>query len=586
MRGSVCGAPALSQTLQKLLERVESLERLTEVLRGDVVKATSLASHYKREMDDRQPTIRRRDGQEPRPGPDLLHENREIRQQLDHDDPAAQRALRRPAISNRWQQNDCEIASLSRRTDELASEVTKLFVLKLGNHLRLVPPYRLLLKPTPQVFRIPYHLLCHNGNVHRQPPRPPPSRSSSVPARPRASWSRPSSPWLRRRLPELGAAPCRSWLMVHIAHRLLPFAHTAITKRTSPHAAANVHTVIALGTVDPRVDIVFPTLKLPLSAFTPSHQKSNPITSLHGVDLLLGGHDHLYFIPKGADAWDDFDHTKPQLGGEEDKGDVMIIKSGNDFRDLMRKWVISKVTGKRRITEPSIAQIGKHGRAIEEASLPSVGSSLKAPVCQSKVQLDLRGYPHPYHRVTAGNWFADIIRPAYDDTLFMHAGTGADGVFICAGTLRGDSTYGPGTITLGDIWRYYTFEDPAIVLEMDGHAIWEALEAGLSTYPAQEGRFPVIAGFKVDWDSRREPGNRVLEVSLIEETDMDDGALVDEEGGMLMSAIVRKYLIGSHFLNRVTRLQKESGSFTLHPRIQRALSSERSRSRTLEVCYP
>ncbi|KAH6884713.1 hypothetical protein BKA70DRAFT_1237488 [Coprinopsis sp. MPI-PUGE-AT-0042] len=44
MRGSVCETPALSQTLQEPLERMESLERLAEVLRGDVMKATSLAN--------------------------------------------------------------------------------------------------------------------------------------------------------------------------------------------------------------------------------------------------------------------------------------------------------------------------------------------------------------------------------------------------------------------------------------------------------------------------------------------------------------------------------------------------------------
>jgi 5'-nucleotidase len=142
---------------------------------------------------------------------------------------------------------------------------------------------------------------------------------------------------------------------------------------------------------------------------------------LHGVDLLLGGHDHLYFIPKGADAWEGFDHTQPQLGGEEDKGDVLIIKSGNDFRDLseielevkhvpdaeVRKWVVSKVTGeskmlargrhahnsqgKRRVTEPSMPKSEKMSELLKKL-LASVGSSLKAPVCQSTVQLDLRGY--------------------------------------------------------------------------------------------------------------------------------------------------------------------------------------------------
>ena len=44
----------------------------------------------------------------------------------------------------------------------------------------------------------------------------------------------------------------------------------------------------------------------------------------------------------------------------------------------------------------------------------------------------------------AGNWFADMVRHAYDDALGMKGCGGSDGVFICAGTLRGDSTYGPG----------------------------------------------------------------------------------------------------------------------------------------------
>jgi 2',3'-cyclic-nucleotide 2'-phosphodiesterase (5'-nucleotidase family) len=55
---------------------------------------------------------------------------------------------------------------------------------------------------------------------------------------------------------------------------------------------------------------------------------------LHGVDLLLGGHDHLYYVSKGVTAWEDFDVTKTVLGAEGDLGDVLVIKSGTDFRDL------------------------------------------------------------------------------------------------------------------------------------------------------------------------------------------------------------------------------------------------------------
>lgn len=148
-----------------------------------------------------------------------------------------------------------------------------------------------------------------------------------------------------------------------------------------------------------------------------------------------------------------------------------------------------------------------------------------------------------------------------------------------------------------------------MVIELDGEKLWDALEAALSKFPAQEGfvicgtnatrstliyhirRFPVISGFRVSWDSRRPAGQRVLGIWLLKETlgSQSDGSssgkpvlvdgeevkreksgrtytimtrqylaeghdgytaltdgkyLIDEENGQLMSALVRKYLLG------------------------------------------
>ena len=69
-------------------------------------------------------------------------------------------------------------------------------------------------------------------------------------------------------------------------------------------------------------------------ALSPSAQQETPIGSSHGVDLILGGHDHLYYISKGVTSWQNYELGQPVLGAEEDEGDVLIIKSGNDFRDL------------------------------------------------------------------------------------------------------------------------------------------------------------------------------------------------------------------------------------------------------------
>lgn len=55
---------------------------------------------------------------------------------------------------------------------------------------------------------------------------------------------------------------------------------------------------------------------------------------MHGVDLILGGHDHLYYVARGATSWEGYELTHPVLGAEHDAGDVLVVKSGTDFRDL------------------------------------------------------------------------------------------------------------------------------------------------------------------------------------------------------------------------------------------------------------
>ncbi|KAK7440247.1 hypothetical protein VKT23_017188 [Stygiomarasmius scandens] len=344
-------------------------------------------------------------------------------------------------------------------------------------------------------------------------------------------------------------------------------------------------------------------------ALSPSAQEKASVASRHGADLVLGGHDHMYYISKGVTSWENFDLEKTTMGAEEDQGDILVVKSGTDFRDLseielelettpegsVRKKVITKITGRRHQTQPG-SESSEELKDTLKHLLSSVSSALKTPVCKSTVCLDLRSQFIRVSESAAGNWFADIIRHAYDDCLTVSGGGGADGVLICAGTLRGDSQYGPGIITLGDILEILPFDDPLVVLELDGESIWESIEAGLSTWPAQEGRFPVISGFRVTWDSRCEPGSRVKSISLVHDEGTDtprddqshnlepierkkDGRkykivtrnymaeghdgfsalqghkyLIDDEQGQTMSSIVRKYLLGSHFVNKLASL--------------------------------
>jgi len=88
------------------------------------------------------------------------------------------------------------------------------------------------------------------------------------------------------------------------------------------------------------------------------------VTPYPGCDIILGGHDHFYYVSKyGPDAtsWEGYDVNMPLLGAEDDDG-VLVIKSGTDFRDLseielrieespqgsVRRRFISSVKGENR----------------------------------------------------------------------------------------------------------------------------------------------------------------------------------------------------------------------------------------------
>ena len=95
-----------------------------------------------------------------------------------------------------------------------------------------------------------------------------------------------------------------------------------------------------------------------IGVLSPSHQ-DDTFPSRHGVDLILGGHDHLYYASKGVSGWINYDITQDVLGAEKDEGDVLVAKSGTDFRDLseivlelsdtpkgsIRRKIITKING-------------------------------------------------------------------------------------------------------------------------------------------------------------------------------------------------------------------------------------------------
>ncbi|EJD53251.1 Metallo-dependent phosphatase [Auricularia subglabra TFB-10046 SS5] len=351
--------------------------------------------------------------------------------------------------------------------------------------------------------------------------------------------------------------------------------------------------------------------------------EANPdVANNHGVDIIYGGHDHLYYVAKGAKSWENYDLSGDVLGAEKDD-EVLVVKSGTDFRDLsgmtlelvdsppgaVRSKTIKSVTGVHYETAPEDPK-SESLQTILKSILSDVSDTMKSPVCITDAPLDCHSELIRTEESAAGNWFSDILRHTYDEALCMKTGGGAHCVFSCAGTLRGDSTYGPGLVTLGDIMEILPFEDPIVVLELDGEAIWAAMEGSLSKWPAQEGRFPIVSGLRVEWDSRKPPGSRVLSIKVEASAERPhepgdqtphpatqwrdlsrrkggdkfrvvtreylaqghDGFepfkgypyLIDDENGIIMSTIVRRFLLGSQYIHVLRQMEAKKADAQVH----------------------
>lgn len=56
--------------------------------------------------------------------------------------------------------------------------------------------------------------------------------------------------------------------------------------------------------------------------------------------------------------------------------------------------------------------------------------------------------------------------------------------------------------------------DKVVQLKVSGLTILQALENSVSAYPKKEGRFCAISGANMIWDASKQPGSRVVSVTM------------------------------------------------------------------------
>lgn len=113
----------------------------------------------------------------------------------------------------------------------------------------------------------------------------------------------------------------------------------------------------------------------------------------------------------------------------------------------------------------------------------------------------------------------------------MVAHTGADLAMTNGGGLR--ASVGVGPITLEDVLEIHPFGNLVVTLEMTGAQILEALENGVSQFPATDGRFLQVSNIRYSFNPNLPSGERILEVLYKGEPLCMDSTFVVATNGFL-----------------------------------------------------
>jgi 5'-nucleotidase len=105
------------------------------------------------------------------------------------------------------------------------------------------------------------------------------------------------------------------------------------------------------------------------------------------------------------------------------------------------------------------------------------------------------------------------------------------------GSIRSNTTYGPGALTKRDVLSILPFENPIVMIEVKGATLRAALEHGVSRVREEKeaGLFPQVSGLRFTYDGRLASGARVTSVTV-------NGAPLDD--AKIYKLAVNTYVLG------------------------------------------
>lgn len=211
------------------------------------------------------------------------------------------------------------------------------------------------------------------------------------------------------------------------------------------------------------------------------------------IDVIIGGHEHTLL--------------------ESLSGRTPIFKMGSDARTLGRidlnidaaSGTLESVDWEEIPVTNAVAEDPACGAVIAGFE-KRLSAELDNPVGKTSVVLDALQATNRSRETNLGDFLADAYRKT----------SGADVAILNGGSIRSNTTYGPGVLTKRNVLSILPYENPIVKMEVTGTILRAALEHGVSKIAVEQeaGRFLQVSGLRFEYDARRPPGSRVVNVSL------------------------------------------------------------------------
>ena len=207
------------------------------------------------------------------------------------------------------------------------------------------------------------------------------------------------------------------------------------------------------------------------------------------IDLVIGGHEH-YVITAA-------------------EGRSLISKAGSDAKAVARIDVNRRLAGAtQRFYEllpitSALADDPKTSAVI--ASFESrLSTAFDTVVGITRVPLDGLSLHLRSSETNLGNLVADAVR----------ADANTDIAIVNSGSVRGNRLFPAGPLTRRTLVEIHPFDNVICILALPGRVVLEALNHGVSSLPAADGRFPQVSGLTMVVDQKAPAGDRVRDVRV------------------------------------------------------------------------